>query len=107
MLEQLVLVVKPSQKKSRLDEAGKNEFVRGPQIGTGYYGNVYSGLSKISGGIVAIKAIRLIGENTPILVEIKKKIKKTVNEMSALKHKNIIIIKGFQETTDKNGKHLI
>jgi len=103
--EELKLVPKQSQyKKSRLDE-GKNEFVRGPKIGSGYYGNVYSGLSKISGGIVAIKVIRINGEDKEFIQVVKKQIKNVVQKLSELKHKNILIIKGFQEySKDIQGK---
>ncbi len=101
----LVLSAKPSQKKSKLDET-HNEFVRGPQIGSGYYGKAYSGLSKLTGGICAIKVIKLNCEGEALAV-LKQHMKKTVKRLSEIKQKNLILIKGFQEAKNTQGKILV
>ena len=102
--EKLTLINKESiRKRSKLDENGNNEYVRGP-LKNSSTGNVYSGLSKLSGGIVAIKVITLKDANDEFLTLLKTQIKNLVEKLSELKHKNIINIKGFQETSNKRGK---
>jgi len=102
--EKLILINKESiPRRSKLDENGNNEYVRGPLLNSST-GNVYSGLSKLSGGIVAIKVITLKDANDEFLTLMKKQIKNLVEKLSELKHKNIINIKCFQETSNKRGK---
>lgn len=64
-------------------------FVKGQCIGSGVFGQVFSGLSLSTGEIVAIKTIKFSGDKTIIDIQ-KQNIRESVQKLSQLKHKNII-----------------
>jgi serine/threonine protein kinase len=64
------------------------KYIKGQCIGSGFFGQVYSGLSLNTGEIVAIKTIKFSGDMKTI--EFKKhNIRESVIMLSQLKHKNI------------------
>ena len=65
------------------------QFIKGQCIGSGFYGQVFSGLSLITGEIVAIKNIKFSGDQSIINIQ-KQNVRDSVSKLTQLKHKNVI-----------------
>jgi serine/threonine protein kinase len=74
------------------------KYIKGQCIGSGFFGQVYSGLSLNTGEIVAIKTIKFNGDMKTIEFK-KQNIRESVIKLSHLKHKNIIKYMCTQETS--------
>ena len=74
------------------------KYIKGEFIGSGFLGNIYSGLSLNTGEIVAIKKIKCTGDKAKIDKQ-KQNIRDCVSKLSLLKHKNIIKYMGVEDSS--------
>jgi serine/threonine protein kinase len=85
----------PKQDKTIPIYKSSPEFIKGQCIGTGNIGSVYSGLSLITGEIVAIKSIKINSQQQANEIII------AVQKLSELKHRNIIKYVSTQMTNEQ------
>jgi mitogen-activated protein kinase kinase kinase len=75
------------------------QYLKGQVIGSGFSGQVFSGLSLNTGEIVAIKTVKFTGDKT--LIELQKQnVRDSVLQLSQLKHKNVIKYMCTQESNE-------
>ena len=72
------------------------EFVKGETIATGTFGTIYSGLSKNTGAIVAIKQIKMDSKTN------QKLIKQEIKKLSKIDHPNLLKYIGVQCNESNN-----
>jgi len=76
------------------------EFVNGEEIAKGTFGTIYSGLSKNTGAIVAIKRVGVQNKS------IQKLIKLEIKKLSKIEHPNLLKYIGVQCNSESNNEEL-